>query len=33
MLKDKLRGDETRKEIIEFLIYCKCPAIKKLFNN
>lgn len=33
MLKDKLNGDETKKEIIEYLIHCKCPVIKKLLSK
>jgi len=32
MLKGKLKGDETRKEIVEYLIHCNCPAIKKLLS-
>jgi len=30
MLKNKLNGSETKREIIEYLIHCKCPVIKKL---
>ena len=30
MLKDKLDGTETKYEIVEYLIKCKCPKIKKL---
>lgn len=28
MLKNKLEGDETRDEIIDYLISCDCPVIK-----
>jgi hypothetical protein len=31
MLKDKLAGDETKAEIIEYLELCECPALKKKF--
>lgn len=32
MLQGKLSGKETRKEIVEYLIHCDCPAIRKLFK-
>jgi len=31
MLKDKLEGDETKAEIIEYLSHCHCPVLKKEF--
>jgi hypothetical protein len=31
MLKDKLEGDETKAEIIEYLHHCDCPVLKKQF--
>lgn len=33
MLKDKLEGDETKEEIIEYLTECKCPVLKKKFSG
>lgn len=32
MLKNKLDGKETKHEIVEYLIRCKCPAIRKLLS-
>ena len=32
MLKDKLKGDETKEEIIKYLVDCKCPVIHKIFK-
>jgi hypothetical protein len=31
MLKDKLEGDETKEEIVDYLKECNCPSLKKLF--
>lgn len=31
MLKGKLDGTETKDEIVEYLLLCKCPVIKKRF--
>lgn len=28
MLKNKLDGSETKQEIVDYLISCKCPVIK-----
>ena len=33
MLKDKLEGDETKEEIVEFLSACSCPVLKKKFSG
>ena len=33
MLKDKLEGDETKEEIIEYLTECSCPVLKKKFSG
>jgi hypothetical protein len=33
MLKDKLDGDETKEEIVDFLKECKCPILKKKFSG
>jgi len=33
MLKDKLCGTETKKEIVEYLVRCKCPVIQKLLSK
>ena len=33
MLKDKVGGDDTKEEIIEYLKDCKCPKIHKLFTG
>lgn len=33
MLKDKLEGDETKSEIIEYLVECKCPKIHQLYTG
>ena len=31
MLKGKLDGTETKTEIIDYLLHCKCPVIKRRF--
>ena len=31
MLKDKLEGDETKAEVVEYLRHCNCPILKKEF--
>jgi hypothetical protein len=31
MLKDKLEGDETKEEIVDYLKECNCPSLKMLF--
>jgi len=31
MLKDKLSGDETKAEVVEFLSECSCPAMAKAY--
>jgi hypothetical protein len=33
MLKDKLEGDETKEEIVEYLKECDCPVLKKKFSG
>lgn len=33
MLKDKLEGDETKEEIVEYLRECDCPVLKKRFTG
>ena len=33
MLKDKLEGDETKDEIVEYLKECDCPVLKKKFSG
>jgi len=33
MLKNKLDGSETKKEIIEYLHHCACPVFKKKFSG
>jgi len=33
MLKNKLEGDETKEEIVEYLTECKCPSIHKIFSG
>jgi hypothetical protein len=33
MLKDKLEGDETKAEIIEYLHHCSCPVLKEKFSG
>jgi hypothetical protein len=33
MLKNKLDGTETREELVEYLIRCKCPKIHKIFSG
>lgn len=33
LLKNKLEGDETKEEIIEYLQECKCPILKKKFSG
>ena len=33
LLKDKLEGDETKEEIIEYLTECSCPVLKKKFSG
>lgn len=33
MLKDKLDGDETKEEIVEYLKECDCPVLKKRFSG
>ena len=33
MLKDKLEGDETKEEIVDYLKECDCPALKKRFTG
>ena len=33
MLKDKVGGDDTKEEIIDYLKKCKCPKIHKLFTG
>ena len=33
MLKDKLEGDETKEEIVEYLSSCSCPVFKKKFSG
>lgn len=33
MLKDKLEGNETKAEIVEYLTLCKCPKIHKIFSG
>lgn len=32
MLKSCLKGDETKEEIILFLMICDCPVLKKMFS-
>lgn len=32
MLKSCLKGDETKEEIILFLMICDCPVLKKMFD-
>jgi len=33
MLKDNVKGDETREELIDYLGRCKCPLINKIFSG
>jgi len=33
MLKDRLEGDETKEEIVEYLHHCDCPVLKKKFSG
>lgn len=33
MLKNRLKGDETKEEIILFLRICECPVLKKMFTG
>ena len=33
MLKKNLRGDETKEEILLFLMICDCPVLKKMFTG
>jgi len=33
MLKNKLDGNETKQEIVEFLQECKCPSLKASFSH
>jgi hypothetical protein len=33
MLKDKLEGDETKEDIVDYLKRCDCPALKKRFTG
>jgi len=33
MLRDKLHGDETKAEIVEYLTHCDCPALKKAYTG
>ena len=33
MLKDRLEGDETKEEIVEYLKACDCPTLKKRFSG
>lgn len=32
MLKNRLEGDETKEEIIEYLSSCSCPVLKAKFS-
>ena len=33
MLRSCLKGDETKEEIILFLMLCDCPVLKKIFTG
>ena len=33
MLKNKLEGDETKEEIVNYLKKCSCPVLKKKFTG
>jgi len=33
MLKDKLEGDETKEEIVDYLKECSCPVLKEKFSG
>ena len=33
MLRNRLKGDETKEEIILFLHLCNCPVLKKMFTG
>lgn len=33
MLKGKLKGSETKEEIIQYLKVCHCPKIHQLFSG
>ena len=33
MLKGKLDGTETKDELVEYLLLCKCPVLKSKFKD
>ena len=33
LLKGKLKGDETKEEIVEILYDCKCPKIHQFYSG
>jgi len=33
MLKDKLEGDETKEEIVDYLKRCDCKVLKERFSG